>query len=494
MHRMSPLDASFLHLEDHVTQLHIGSVTILEGPPPPFEDVLEMVAGKLALVPRYRQVVRFVPLTMGRPVWVDDPHFNLRYHLRRTALPAPGGEEELRILVGRIMSQQLDRAKPLWEMWMVEGLGAGRWALISKVHHCMVDGVSGTDLLTVILDRERKPAVSHQDPWRPEPAPSGARLLADALVERTVSPYEALRAVRAAVRAPRQFASLLEDTARGMIGMRGLVRRTVPSSLNGPIGPHRRWSWARSQLSDVKAVRGALGGTVNDVVLACITNGFRELLRARGESIDRVVRTMVPVSVRAPGERGTYNNRVSAMFAELPVGIEDPRDRLDSIRTQMEGLKESKQAVAGEVLTSLTGFAPPMLLALGERVATRVPQRSVNTVTTNVPGPQYPLYAAGRRLLEAFPYVPLGGRVRVGVAIFSYDGALNFGVTGDYDSAPDVNVLCEGIEQGMAALVKLSAPPRVAPKTRPKSRAAKVAKRSTAPRSTQRARPLRQED
>ena len=494
MHRMSPLDASFLHLEDHVTQLHIGSLTILEGPPPPFEDVLEMVAGKLALVPRYRQVVRFVPLAMGRPVWVDDSHFNLRYHLRRTALPAPGGEEELRILVGRIMSQHLDRAKPLWEMWMVEGLGAGRWALISKVHHCMVDGVSGTDLLTVILDRERKPVVSRQDPWKPEPAPSGARLLADALVERTVSPYEALRATRAALRAPRQFASLLEDTARGMIGMRGLVRRTVPSSLNGPIGPHRRWSWARSQLSDVKAVRGALGGTVNDVVLACITNGFRELLRSRGESIDRVVRTMVPVSVRSPGERGTYNNRVSAMFAELPVGIDDPRDRLDSIRTQMEGLKESKQAVAGEVLTSLTGFAPPMLLALGERVATRVPQRSVNTVTTNVPGPQYPLYAAGRRLLEAFPYVPLGGRVRVGVAIFSYDGALNFGVTGDYDSAPDVNVLCEGIEQGMAALVKLSAPPRVTPKTRPKSRAAKVAKRSTAPRSTQRARPLRQED
>jgi WS/DGAT/MGAT family acyltransferase len=244
--------------------------------------------------------------------------------------------------------------------------------------------------------------------------------------------------------------------------MRGLVRRTPPSSLNGPIGPHRRWSWARSQLSDVKAIRGALGGTVNDVVLACITNGFRRLLLARGEPIDRVVRTMVPVSVRAPGERGTYNNRVSAMFAELPVGIEDPRERLDAIRTQMEGLKESRQAVAGEVLTSLSGFAPPMLLALGERVATRVPQRNVNTVTTNVPGPQFPLYAAGRRLLEAFPYVPLGGRVRVGVAIFSYDGALNFGVTGDYDSAADVGVLCDGIEEGLAELVKLSAPPRTA--------------------------------
>jgi diacylglycerol O-acyltransferase / wax synthase len=467
MHRMSPLDASFLHLEDDVTQLHIGSVAIMEGPPPPFEEVLEMITGKLSLVPRYREVVRFVPFAMGRPVWVDDAHFNLRYHLRRTALPAPGGEEELRILVGRIMSQQLDRAKPLWEMWMAEGLGAGRWALVSKVHHCMVDGVSGTDLLTVILDKERDAGAPRVDTWTPEPAPSGTRLLADAMLERAVSPYEAVRAARAALRAPLQFATVAQDTARGLVGMRGLVRRTPPSSLNGPISPHRRWSWARSQLSDVKAVRGALGGTVNDVVLACITNGFRELLLSRGESIDRVVRTMVPVSVRSPGERGTYNNRVSAMFAELPVGIEDPADRLTSIRAQMEGLKESRQAVAGEVLTSLSGFAPPMLLALGERVATRVPQRNINTVTTNVPGPQYPLYAAGRRLLEAFPYVPLGGRIRVGVAIFSYDGALNFGVTGDYDTAQDVGVLCEGIERGMSQLVKLATP-------RPAARAGKT--------------------
>jgi WS/DGAT/MGAT family acyltransferase len=485
---MSPLDASFLHLEDDVTQLHIGSVAIMEGPPPPFQEVLEMITSKLSLVPRYRQVVRFVPFAMGRPVWVDDAHFNLRYHLRRTALPAPGGEEELRILVGRIMSQQLDRAKPLWEMWMAEGLGAGRWALVSKVHHCMVDGVSGTDLLTVILDKERDAGAPPVQAWTPEPAPSGRRLLADAVLERTVSPYEALRAARAALRAPRQFAAVAHDTARGLVGMRGLVRRTPPSSLNGPISPHRRWSWARSQLSDVKTVRAALGGTVNDVVLACITNGFRELLLSRGESIDRVVRTMVPVSVRSPGERGTYNNRVSAMFAELPVGIEDPAERLTSIRAQMEGLKESRQAVAGEVLTSLSGFAPPMLLALGERVATRVPQRNINTVTTNVPGPQYPLYAAGRRLLEAFPYVPLGGRVRVGVAIFSYDGALNFGVTGDYDTAHDVDVLCHGIEKGMSELVNLATPRPAARATKtrpakPRTIGAKKAKRPARPRT-----------
>ena len=464
---MSPLDASFLHLEDNVTQLHIGSVAIFEGPPPPVDELLAMVAGKLPLVPRYRQVVRFVPLALGRPVWTDDHYFNIEYHVRRTALPAPGGEQELRNLVGRVMSQQLDRAKPLWEMWVAEGLEEGRWALVSKVHHCMVDGVSGTDLLTVILDKERDPERAHQDSWEPEASPSGVELLADALVERAVSPYEAFRTARAAFRAPRQFATQALDTTRSLVGMRGLVRRTPPSSLNGPIGPHRRWSWARSQLSDVKVVRAALGGTVNDVVLASITNGFRRLLLSRGESVDRVVRTMVPVSVRSPGERGTYNNRVSAMFAELPVGITDPRERLDSIRSQMEGLKESRQAVAGEVLTSLSGFAPPMLLALGERVATRVPQRNVNTVTTNVPGPQYPLYAAGRRLLEAFPYVPLGGRIRVGVAIFSYDGALNFGVTGDYDSSSDVGVLSAGIEEGMSQLVALAAKPP-APARRPR--------------------------
>ena len=199
-----------------------------------------------------------------------------------------------------------------------------------------------------------------------------------------------------------------QDAARGLLRMRGVIRPTAPSSLNGPIGPHRRWSWARARLSDVKTVRGALGGTVNDVVLACIAGGFRLLLISRGESVDRVVRTLVPVSVRSPGERGVYNNRVSAMFAELPVEIESPVDRLHAIRAQMADLKQSKEAVAGDVLTSLSGFAPPLLLALAERVGARVPQHNINTVTTNVPGPQYPLYAAGRRMLEAFPYVPLG--------------------------------------------------------------------------------------
>ena len=448
--RLTALDASFLEFEDAVTHMHIGSIALFEGPPPTHEVLRADVLAKLALVPRYRQLVRFVPFQAGLPVWVDDPHFNLDYHLRRTGLPRPGGEQQLHLLVGRVMSQQLDRSKPLWEMWVAEGLEEDRWALVSKVHHCMVDGVAGSDLLTVLLDRERDPALSASRPWTQKAAPGGLALLAESLVGDLLIPYAAARALRT----PFELCRRGQDAARGLLRMRGLVRPAPPSSLNGSVGPHRLWSMARTRLADVKAVRATYGGTVNDVVLACITGGFRALLLFRGESVERAVRTMVPVSVRSPGEHGDYNNRVSAMFAELPVAIEDPVGRLRSISAQMGDLKQSKQAVAGEVLTALGGFAPPLLLALGERLATRVPQHNINTVTTNVPGPQYPLYAAGRKMLEAFPYVPLGGHVRVGVAIFSYDGALTFGVTGDYDTAADIQVLCEGIEGDMAELLR----------------------------------------
>ncbi len=454
MQTMSPLDASFLHVEDGVTHMHIGSVGIFEGPAPGPGEVKAAIAARLPLVPRYRQKVRFVPLALGRPAWVDDPHFNLDYHVRRTALPAPGGDQELRNLVGRVMSQQLDRNKPLWELWVAEGLDDGRWALISKSHHCMVDGVSATDLLSVILSTDREPTPTAPDGWKAEPEPNPAELVAHSLALRAASPYEAVRTVLSAVRGPRRVARQAVGVARGFANLRPLLSPTPSTSLNGPIGPHRRWDWAQARLSDVKQIRSAHGGTVNDVVLAAITGGFRELLLARGESVeDRVVRTLVPVSVRAEEERGTYNNKVSAMFAELPVSLEDPLERLGAVHEQMQELKSSGQAVAAERLTALSGFAPAMLLALAGRVGSRLPQSSINTVTTNVPGPQQPLYLVGRRMLEAFPFVPLGGQVRIGVAIFSYDGGINFGVTGDRDSAPDIDVLCHGIEHGIAELL-----------------------------------------
>lgn len=457
--QMSPLDATFLHVEDGVTHMHIASTLVFEGPPPPYEDVLAMVGGKLPLVSRYRKVVRTVPLNLGRPVWVDDPHFHLEYHVRHTALPAPGGREDLTRLIGRLMSQQLDRNRPLWEMWMVEGLEGGRWALISKVHHCMVDGVSGTELLTVMFDLTPDPTPPALDTWSPQPAPTPMSLAAQAVATMAVSPYQQFRALRASTRVPRQAIESLREAGRGLTALSGLVVPTPQSSLNGPIGPQRRYDWAEATVDDVKRVRKAHGGTFNDVVLAVITAGFRQLLLARAETVDRVVRTMVPVSVRPRDERGvavgdgSMSNRVSAMFAELPVGIADPVERLHAVSSQLEDLKESAQAVAGEALTSLSGFAPPALLALGARLATKAAQRNVNTVTTNVPGPQLPLYVLGRRMLTAYPFVPLAGQVRIGVAIFSYDGKLTFGVTGDYDSAEDISVLCAGIESGMKELL-----------------------------------------
>jgi WS/DGAT/MGAT family acyltransferase len=459
--RLSPLDASFLHIEDGVSHMHIASVAIFEGPPPPFADLVAMVDAKLDQVPRYRQKVRFVPFQLGRPVWVDDVHFNIEYHLRHTALPSPGSESELRKLVGRVMAQPLDRSKPLWEIWVVEGLEEGRWAVLAKTHHALVDGVSGTDLLAAIMDLSPDTArPEHPSEWTPHAEPSGTGLVVEALENMARSPYEQLRAARAQTRWLRQTAAYVGEVASGVFALSGLVRPTPLSSLNGPLGPHRRYAWATTTVEDIRAVRKEHGGTFNDVVLACITNGFRELLLSRGEDVERVVRTLVPVSVRARDESGravgdgTYENKVSAMFAELPIEIEDPVLRLAAITDQMKDLKESKQALAGEALTSMSGFAPPMLLALGMRIATRAAQRNVNTVTTNVPGPQFPLFAAGRRMLRAFPYVPLAGQVRLGIAIFSYDGEVNFGITGDYDTTPDIDVLAHGIEDGMAQLLK----------------------------------------
>jgi diacylglycerol O-acyltransferase / wax synthase len=463
---MSPMDASFLHIEGPMNPMHIGGVSIFEGPAPPFEDLEEMVDGKLGLVPRYRQKVRFIPLGLGRPVWVDDPHFNLSYHLRHSALPPPGGDEQLRRTAGRIFAQRLDRGKPLWEIWMLEGLSENRWALLSKVHHCMVDGVSATDLMSVMFGQEEAP----DDTWEPDPEPSGPELLARTLTRRTLNPSEQLRTVRAAARAPRESLTQAVDLFRGMASSARILRPLGGSSLVGPVGPHRSWSWAHVRLSDVKAVRGSLGGTVNDVVLTIVSGGLRDLLESRGESVaDRTIRSLVPVSVRRPGERGVYNNRVSAMFADLPVGIADPAARLEAVRAQMDGLKQSKQAVAGDVLTSLSGFAPPMLLALGARLAARSPSLGLQIGVTNVPGPQQPLYTLGRRLLESFPFVPVIGHVRISIAIFSYDGGLYVGVTGDYDSSNDIDILTAGLEQSMAELTGLVAVPSPPPVREPAS-------------------------
>jgi WS/DGAT/MGAT family acyltransferase len=462
MDRLSPLDASFLHIEDDVNHMHIGSVGIFEGPSPAYDELRATVEGRLTRVPRYRQKVATVPLSLGRPVWVDDPHFNIDYHVRHSALPAPGGDEQLRRLVGRVMSQPLDRTRPMWEIWMVEGLEGDRWALVSKVHHCLVDGVSGAELLAVILDLSPEVPAPIDDGWQPAPEPSPLRLGRDAAIGLLTSPYEQLRAAGAMLRRPRRVLDSARELAKGSLALSSIAKPTPATSLNGPIGPHRRYVWTTAPLADVKTIRVAHGGTVNDVVLALITRGFRDLLRSRGEdTTGRVIRTLVPVSVRpraatghATGD-GTLDNKVSAMFAELPVGLADPIERLHAISTQLDDLKDSRQALAGEAITSLGGFAPPMLLTLGMRVAARVAPRigNLDTVTTNVPGPQFPLYSCGRKMLRACPYVPLAAPLRVGVAIFSYNGELTFGITGDYDTAPDIGVLAHGIHAGITELL-----------------------------------------
>jgi WS/DGAT/MGAT family acyltransferase len=308
--------------------------------------------------------------------------------------------------------------------------------------------------------------------WAPGPEPSGVELLVRAMARWTTDPASQLRNALSAW--PQVMGSAV-STARALTAAAPALRPAT-TSLTGPIGPHRTWGWAKVSLSEVKRMRQALGGTVNDIVLTVITNGFRDLLEERGEAMppDRVVRTMVPVSVRSPGERGVYNNRVSAVFARLPVGLEDPEARLAAIRGQMDGIKASKQAVAGDVLAQLSGFAPPLLLALGSRVMTRSARLNMDTATTNVPGPQTPVHALGRRLLESYPYVPIVGTIRIVVAIFSYDGQLYFGVTGDRDHAPDVAVLTAGIESGAAALAARAEPPppaRAIGGSRPRSRA-----------------------
>ena len=386
-------------------------------------------------------------------MWVDDPHFQILYHIRRTAVPTPGGRDELRNLAGRLFAQVLDRSKPLWELWMVEGLAEGRWAIISKVHHCMVDGISATDLLTVTFDnseaRGDPPAPSD---WKPPPEPGALTLAAHGVVRAVADPLGRVRDLSASMRMVTGPRTRLAEAAVLLRSLAEWGRRSA-TSLNGPIGPHRRWSWAEASLDDVRSIREGLGGTVNDVVLAAITAGFRALLVHRGEVVaNRVVRTLVPVSVRGPAERGMLNNRVSGIFPGLPVSIEDPAERLGAITAQLSMLKGSRQAVAGDTLVKLAGFAPPMLLSLGARLAARTPQRALQTVTTNVPGPQYPLYVVGRRMVYSYPYVPIMGSVRISIAIFSYCGRLFFGITGDYDTVADIDVLRDGIEAGVREL------------------------------------------
>jgi diacylglycerol O-acyltransferase / wax synthase len=465
--RMSTLDAGFFFVEHRNVPMHLGSLVVFEGPAPAYRDLVELFAAKLPRVPRYRQVVRTMPIHVFRPAWTDDENFEIGYHMRHAAVPKPGKARQLRHLAGQIFAQRLDRDRPLWEAWFLEGIEAGRWALLSKVHHCMVDGIGGTDLMTAVFDLSPDAVPVTPGSWNPQPGPSVVDLVAGGARDAVTWPLRQLADVPGFVQGRLRSRADVMRFGRGLGGSARRLTAPSASSLNGPIGPHRRWVWTTASLARVKRIRVALGGTVNDVLLAAITRGFRDLLIERGElSEGLVVRSLVPISLRRKDEQGVITNRVSAVLANLPVAEPDPVRRLELLRGQMDDLKRTRQAVGAELLTEMLGFAAPTLLALGSRAAFQLPQPLVQTVTTNVPGPRFPLFILGRRMVEAYPYVPIGDNVRISIAIFSYLGRFSFGITADYSAAPDLDVLTKGIRRGLAELQAQSAGRRPTPARR----------------------------
>ncbi len=473
MDRMSMTDAGFYFAESENTPMHVGSVAVFDGPAPSYGDLIRLMMTKLPKVPRYRQRVRALPMHLGRPVWMDDDHFQILYHVRHTAVPRPGGAEQLRNLAGRVLGQRLDMTKPLWEVYLVEGLEHGRWALISKVHHCMVDGISGTDLMQMIFDID--PAAEHPDPgeWTPAPPPSTASVVAGSVqdaVSFTIKQLTSLPPVLGRLsQAPQELLRLGTTVGSALPGIARQLARPRARSLNGPIGPHRRWAWAATSLDAIKQVRKEFGGTVNDVVLTAITHGFRDLLQSRGELTDHlVVRSMVPVSVRRPDERGTLNNQVSAVFVDLPVAEPDPLLRLSSLRRQMDDHKRLNGALDARSIIAMGDFMAPTLLALGTRAGIRAGQNLAQTVTTNVPGPPVPLYVLGHQLTSLYAYVPIAAGFRISIGIFSYLRAMTMGINADFDAFPDIDVLANGISAGVDELVELAE--RVRPMAAPPAR------------------------
>jgi diacylglycerol O-acyltransferase len=487
--RLTALDSTFLHLEDDSTaHMHVASVMIFEGKAPTPQELVEHILGRLHLVPRYRQRLAYVPLGQGRPVWTDDPHFNPRYHIRHTALPKPADEAALKQLAGRLFSQRLDRSKPLWEIWLVQRMAGGRFALIAKTHHALVDGISGVDITTVLFDTAPEPLMAPRPaaPWTAKPLPGQAKLLGEALLERTTVPAEMGRGTRALLRAPRKALSQLKDNlaSLGSTTLAGISAPAPPSPFNVDIGPHRRYSFLDADLAQFKAIKDSLGGTLNDVVLASVSLALGRYLRAQGQDTDGLVlKAMVPVSVRADSQRGALGNQVAAMWAPLPVGVESPADCLAQIRAAMEDLKESGQAVGAQVLVNLAGFAPPTILSQAARLQAR--QRFFNLVVTNVPGPQFPLYLLGHRLQVLYPVVPLARRQALGIAVMSYDGHLGFGLLGDYDALPELESIVQDLRRAIASLA------RAAGVSRAPTKAAATARKGAAPRKTARRAPAK---
>jgi diacylglycerol O-acyltransferase / wax synthase len=485
--RLSPIDASFLHQEGRASHMHVGGLVIFEGPPPAHEDFVQHLESRLHLVPRYRQKLAFPRFEMGRPFWIDDPQFNLDYHVRHTALPAPGSEEQLRQLVGRIFSQRLDRSKPLWELWIVQGLERNRFALISKTHHALVDGVSGVDISTVLFDLSPVPKDLPEDGggvWSPAPEPSQADLVAEGVKDALKAPTGLVGRALGAVQRPGRALGEVREAAEGLGEVVWAGVNPAPEvPLNQPIGSHRRVWWVRSKLEDFKAVKDSLGGTVNDVVLTVVAGALGRWLRHRGVRTEGLeLRALVPVSIRAEEERGALGNRIAAMRGPLPVYAKDPVERLRIVREGMKGLKESKQALGAEVISGLERFAPPTLLAQASRV--NFSTRLFNLIVTNVPGPQFPLYVLGREMEEIVPIAFLPEDHALAIAIMSYNGKVDFGLLGDYDAMPDLDHVGDLLEESLAELLDAARAASRQRRRAPKSAAKSDGKKAGAGRAS----------
>jgi diacylglycerol O-acyltransferase / wax synthase len=489
--RLTAVDASFLAQEGPTTHMHVGAVMIFEGHAPAYEDLADHVRSRLHLVPRFRQKLAFPPLETGRPLWVDDPTFNLEYHLRDTALPAPGSEAQLRALAARVHSQALDRSKPLWEMWLVHGLEGNRFALLSKTHHALVDGVAGVDLATVMFDLTPvAAAVAHSEqPWQPRLAPSGLGMAARGVRGVLSLPFGAAARVAGAATHPRES---LHETREALEGVGEVVwagMNPAPDTpLNVEIGPHRRLAWVRHELADFKRVKNAFGGTVNDVVLAVVAGALQKWLRSRGVRTEGLeLRALVPVSIRgARDQRGELGNRIAAMRAPLPVYVEDPVARLHVVRQAMDGLKESKQALGAEVISGMQALAPPTIFAQASRL--NFSTRLFNLLVTNVPGPQMPLYVLGRRLDDLFAVAFLPKNHALAIAIMSYDGGMDFGLLGDYDAMPDLDRVGDLLGASLQELVDAAWAASGEPETNGKaasSRARTSRPRTSSPATTE---------
>jgi diacylglycerol O-acyltransferase / wax synthase len=463
--RLSTLDASFLYLEDAGAPMHVSGVLVLEPVEGGLDALATLVEARLRLVPRYRQRIVPVPGRLANPVWADDPDFDVAYHVRRSAVPRPGTEAQLLDLVSRVTSRPLDRSRPLWEVYLVEGLVGGRVAVVTKTHPALVDGLGTVDIAQVLLDpspdapmRSDAPdaPVRSADRWAPRPVPGRVELVAEALVDYVQRPTAVLETARSAVGDLRSTASRVRGVAGGLVRAAGSAVLPAPHGpLSRTVGTQRRVAVARADLEDLKAIRKAHGGTVNDVLLTVLTGALRDWLLSRGEPVlgSTTVRALVPVSVQGE-EQEAPGSAVAAYLVDLPVGEPNPWVRLARLSYAMRGVTGSGRSVRADTLIALTGFAPPTLHALGARAARGLSRRVFNLVVTNVPGPQVPLYAAGSRMLEVFPVVPLASGQGLAVGMTSYDGRVYVGLNADRDGVGDVDVLADMIEQEVGALAE----------------------------------------